>query len=182
MKIDLRKLRNRDADEFELLYREYGRKIYAYLLLKTRGNADLANDILHDTFCSAIESAGNIKNDANLGGWLFCIAQRRLVDQIRRNTLQSNFINLHTQEDLIENDIEKELLDREKKILINTAIEDLSDEYRKILSLKYFENRSQREIAEIMEKSEGAVESMLFRARQALKNILKNDYETLEVR
>ena len=59
--------------------------------------------------------------------------------------------------------------------MLNMALENLNDQYKKVIKLKYIEHKSQKEIAQIINKSVVAVESLLFKARKKLKTELKKN-------
>ena len=56
---------------------------------------------------------------------------------------------------------------------MNIALENLKPEYSDILRLKYIEEKSQKELSDIYKKTESSIESLLFRAREALKKEMK---------
>ena len=64
----------------------------------------------------------------------------------------------------------------EEKYDINTAVTRLSEKYRTVIILKYFNEFSVKEIADIMGAPEGSVKAYLSRARDELRRILKEDY------
>lgn len=59
---------------------------------------------------------------------------------------------------------------------MNSAIEQLSEKYRTVIYLKYFSEFTVKEIAFVMNAPEGSVKAYLSRAREELKEILKEDY------
>jgi RNA polymerase sigma-70 factor (ECF subfamily) len=61
----------------------------------------------------------------------------------------------------------------EKLLMIKAAMDKLKPAYKEILNLKYTEKKSQKEIADILKKSRSSVESLIFRAKEALKKELK---------
>ena len=71
--------------------------------------------------------------------------------------------------------IEDTFLIEERKIIINKALKSLKHEYRQAIWLKYFENMSAKEIAVVMKKSQNSVEHLLSRARESLREILKEE-------
>ena len=64
----------------------------------------------------------------------------------------------------------------EEKYDINTAVTRLPEKYRTVIILKYFNEFSIKEIADIMDAPEGSVKAYLSRARNELRRILKEDY------
>ena len=68
--------------------------------------------------------------------------------------------------------MEESYIKNEKKIAVHRAMAELKNEYRQVLWLIYFEDFSNKETAEIMKKSVHAVETLVYRARTALKEKL----------
>lgn len=64
----------------------------------------------------------------------------------------------------------------EEKMDLYDALDHLSNQYREILTLKYFDDMKIKEIAEIMEMPEGSVKAYLSRAKKELREYLKEDY------
>lgn len=166
-KEDLQKIRARDAQIFKKIFIEYKETIYNFILIKTRGNTDMADEILCDTFHSALQSAPKLKNANNLSAWLLQIAHRRLIDILRKKYREDEYTKSNIPEDVID-DPEEELFNKEKIVLLKMALEELKPIYNKVLTLKYYKNMSQKEIAKEINKSISSVESLLVRARKAL--------------
>ena len=57
----------------------------------------------------------------------------------------------------------------EKILTMNMALNNIKSEYKDILNMKYLEKKPVKQIAKLLKKSESSIESILFRARQALK-------------
>ena len=71
---------------------------------------------------------------------------------------------------------------KEQKITVHKAMRKLAPEYRQVLWLVYFDELSNKEAAKVMKKSVRSIESLLYRARKALKSQLETegfDYENL---
>ena len=82
--IPIDKLKARDSETFEKLYREFSVPLFNFLLIKTKRNWAAAEDILSETFYSAFYSAPRIKNTINIRGWLMRIAVRRFKDYLKK--------------------------------------------------------------------------------------------------
>ncbi|MBN2544253.1 MAG: RNA polymerase sigma factor [Spirochaetes bacterium] len=171
---DLIKIQNRDPDIFEKIYKKYKAKLYNYFFIKTNGNIMLAEELFSDTFHSALISAPKLKSMKNVQSWLISIANRRFIDHLRsRYKNKQQYGNTLTEEKIDHYDINcSEIQNNDKVIMTKLALNNLRDKYRDILTLKYIENKSQIEIAELTNKSVLSVQSILFRARESLKKEL----------
>ena len=65
-KEDLEKIRKRDSTIFEKLYKLYKDKIFQYIYIKTNKNIQMTEDIMSETFYSAILSAPKLKSTKNM--------------------------------------------------------------------------------------------------------------------
>jgi RNA polymerase sigma factor (sigma-70 family) len=169
---DIVKLRSRDNDTFEKVFNEYHQKIFNFLIIQTNGDRITAEEVFSDTFYSALTSAHTIKEADKIYSWLLQIARRRFSDHLRKKYKKKN---AETDNEVLEqlhyNDEKKE--NNEKALLLNMALENLKPEYSDILKLKYIDERSQKDLSKIYGKSESSIESLLFRAREALKKEMK---------
>lgn len=156
---------------YELFYKRVFRD--AYFITR---DIHLAQDILQETFIKALSQLDSLQNPEKMGAWLSTIATRTAIDYIRKEnriekaeydeTLARNkqVEITSTVEDLVEyNLIVEEILNR---------ILDLKKEYREVLLLRYMQELSQKEIAELTNLKIGTVKSRLHRAEKALKTNL----------
>jgi RNA polymerase sigma-70 factor (ECF subfamily) len=167
-------LKKGDVKQITRFYYSYKDDVYNYLLIKTRGNKDLAADLSSEVNSEVLASIGKIKNDSNLSGWVLRIAYYQYCDYIKKVIKDKKKIERQKNELLVNPRDEFEVDDTDNKnFLISTALKNLKEEYRIILNLKYYENKSIKELALIYNVTESALGSMLFRAKEALKNEIK---------
>lgn len=169
---DFDKIKKRDPVIFEKLYKLYKDKIFQYIYIKTKKNIQMTEDIMSETFYSAILSAPKIKSTKNLLSWFLQIANRRYYDHVRKYYSEKNFIEKLSNNNIKNNDdehINGKLIKEERLLMTQIAIEALNPLYQKVLKLKYTENKSQEEISKILNKSIYSIESILYRARKSLK-------------
>ncbi|MBI4655746.1 MAG: sigma-70 family RNA polymerase sigma factor [Elusimicrobia bacterium] len=151
-------------------------------------NREDAEDLCQEVFLRVYQNAGKIKPDAMFSTILYKIASNLCIDYLRRNKTKSAKIRLtyldaeiETQEGSFKTQISEEkplqpeemTEKKEKESRIFSALQSLPESQRLALILKTYENKSYREIAEIMEITVPAVESLLFRARQNIKTKLQ---------
>ena len=134
-KEDLDKIRKRDSAIFEKLYKLYKDKIFQYIYIKTKKNIQLTEDIMSETFYSAILSAPKLKSTKNLFSWFLQIANRRYYDHVRKYYSEKKYVEQLSSED-INNDKTKtlngKLIEEERLLLTQIAIEALNPLYQKI--------------------------------------------------
>ena len=162
-------LRNGSMDAFEKLYDRYKRHIYSFCL-KLTGDRPLAEDATHDTFLKMVLNIGALEDPNLLRSWLFSIARNGVFKQLHKQQRNGSFDehdawNEETPLKLTEDD--------DISSIISFCIHALKPEYKEVLLLREYEQRSYDEIAMITGNSESSVKSRLFKARKALAEKLK---------
>ncbi len=178
-----------DAKAFEGLVRKYSRMAGA-IAYAIAGDFSAAEDIVQDAFLKAFCSLKNLRDQDRFKVWLAGIVRSRAIDWLRQRRgarvvpFAQAFGGRSERAGSEEEDAEAarvcdpsppmdELFDkRELRQKILGALRSLSEEDRVVVSLKYMDGLSYREIAELTGATESAVESRLFRARQALRKKL----------
>ena len=165
------KSQNGDSEAFSKLYDEYFTPIYRYIFYKVQ--KDEAEDILETLFLKAWENLKSYKKRKNISfkSWLFRIAHNLVVDHYRQS-------RTHQELDPRLSDTKKESnpLDRVQRSLNNESLKkalgSLKKKYRDVIILKYINELSNEEVSRVLNKSEGSVRILQFRALKALKENL----------
>lgn len=171
---DFHKIKARDPEIFSRIYKEYKENIFNYLIIKVNGNKDIAEDIFSDTFHSAFLSAPKLKKINSLQSWLLQIANRRFYDYLRKNYRDKKHIETLDDNEIVANDDFIQSLEIKEKVnAIRIALENIKPHYNKVLILRYEEYKSHKDIAKEMNKSESAIQNLIFKAKNALKKELE---------
>lgn len=162
--------------DFEELYQLYFDKIYNFILSRS-GNVELAQDITSQTFMNALEKIRQFKwRNVSFGAWLYRIAINNLNSHFRKHKR----IFLADEETLI-NLADKQLppyepytdLDEQARIKeLNLAIKKLPADEQNLVALKYFQNKSYEEIAEILDLPVSTVGVKLHRSLKKVRKII----------
>ena len=169
-----------DRDAFEILMRKYYPRIlnFAYRFL---GNRQLAEDLTQDVFMKVYKSARRYRPRSKFHTWLYTIAKNSCLNEVRRNRGQMVSLDepIMSDEHVLKKEISDrhadpagEFLQKEKKTLIRTAINDLPKNQRIAVILRRYESFSYAEIAATLNVTDKAVKSLLSRAKVNLKNKL----------
>jgi RNA polymerase sigma-70 factor (ECF subfamily) len=156
------------------LHKEYYDKIARYASAHIGNRAD-AEDIAGEVFLKALESLDSYEErGVPMQAWLFKIAHNKVVDHLRkaskRKTVDIDSVVINTETDpsaIAEVNIE---IERVKK-----AMEQLTQEQKEVLSLRFFGEFASKETASIMGKSDGAVREMQRAAIEKLRTLLASD-------
>lgn len=147
----------------------YKDDLFRFLVHLTR-NQELANDILQESFLKLLTKINTIKKPEQLKSWLFRIAKNQFIDHTRKKSYQSS-VSLDSVPELKDNEFDSE---KERQMFIlQEAIKRLPEKERLIIVCVDLEQRSYSEASDILEISESALKSRLFRARKLLKNIFE---------
>lgn len=149
--------------------------VYGYVLAKIN-NENEAEDIAIETFTKVFAKLKLYNSDFDFKTWVLSIAHNTMVDHIRRTpelqiSLDDENTFLEIQEDLPTP--EEYLIQKQDNDRLTYVIKKLKPEYRKILELRYLEDKTYKEIAEELDLSMANVKVRLLRARQLLQEILK---------
>ena len=113
--------------------------------------------------------------------WLYTIGRNLAIDYLRKN-YKRNKIFIDNYPELVneEENLENSYIKQERKIAVLNALKKLKLEYRQILWLIYFEDFSSKQAATVMKKSVHNIETLVYRARKALKSQLETEGFTYE--
>lgn len=163
---------------YKFLYEQTFKKGY-YLVRKYVNDEDLTNDVLQDAYVRAFSCIKDINNPDNFPNWFYTIATRTALNELKRKkpVLFSQMGEDESDvdfEDTLEDDRvdgspELSLDAEETKRLVKEMLDTLSDEQRICILMFYMEEKSIREIAEIIGVSENTVKSRLNYGRKAVK-------------
>jgi RNA polymerase sigma-70 factor (ECF subfamily) len=141
----------------------------AYRMLGERGEAE---DAAQETFVRAYSHLDRYDAERPFRTWLLSIASNHCIDRLRKRRLVWLSIDepLPPHPSLSSDEIEPEdaVIAGERDATIQRMLADLSPEYRAAVVLRYWYDLSYTEIAQMLDTTESAVKSRLFRARQAL--------------
>lgn len=160
-------------DQLETLYIKYHRELYLYAFSLCKDH-HLAQDLTSETFYKAILSLDD--NVSYIKYWLFRVCKNLFIDHARKDKELSNTEGL---EDTLTSEItplDKLMESEDKKLLYNQVI-NLHQSYREILILYYYCDFTLNEISKTTGMTQGAVKTLLSRARKKLKIKLEGENE-----
>jgi len=170
----VRRSLNGDRAAFGELAEHYARQVAAvtYAMVQDR---EKARDLAQESFLQAYEALRSLREAARFGAWLVGIARRRCIYHIRRERRRARALAARAEvprEEPLGPAGRMARSDDEGRLL--EALGTLGRRYREVLVLRHFEGKSYAEIAELLEISVATVEKRLTRARNKLREILKD--------
>lgn len=157
-------------DAFEVLVRRHQRRI-AGMAYRFTGSRDDAEDVAQEVFVTAWQWANRWKPEAKFTTWLYRVTVNACLNWKKRTrpALVADFDDRPAGGE----SADQQLVRREGEAAIAAAVQSLPSNQRLVLILKRFESRSTKDIAEALETSEAAVESLLQRAYEGLREKLR---------
>lgn len=174
----IEEIKNGKKEAFGLLYDHYQPRIYRFIYLKVSQKED-AEDLTHQVFLSALRKINEYEERGlPFSGWLYRIARNEVIDFYRKRKLKVSLEEVNNTDSNLIN-LDQELNDKiDLKIQIENvkkAILKLKADYQDIIIMRFVDDLSIKEIAQVLQKSEGAVKLMQHRAIKALRQILNNN-------
>ena len=155
----------------QILYSKFAAKMYQVCLRYTNNNADDASDVLQDGFIKVFKNLHKFRHDGSFEGWIRTIITRTALSQIRERNKKVTSYNT----DLLHavKDTEISVTDKLAEKDIISMVKQLPPGYRKIFMLYVMEGYNHREIAVLLNCSEGTSKSQLYRSKTRLQEILR---------
>ncbi len=173
----------RDRHAFSILVERYQAPLLRYIQRLGTLDADVAKDILQETFIKVYLNLNDYNPTHPFSSWAYRIAHNETMIHFRRQKHRPVVLDPEQYTTLFESipdelDIEKEIDVGRTSVDVGQAIAKLKPVYRDILVLRFFENKSYDEISYILEIPNGTVATNLARGKKALALELKNKYIT----
>jgi len=157
-----------DPSKFDVLYELHFDRIYFFMISRVRDRAT-AEDLTSEVFHKALANLPSYEwRGVPFSAWLFRIASNAIVDHYKRS-------NREQQADQFEHPLAQPNLSSadldfiERHVHFFRLVNQLPDVQRRVLCERFVEERSIREIARRLSKTEGAIKQLQFRALQTLR-------------
>lgn len=181
----IQKLREGDEQAFKSLVTNYQDLVFNTALGIVQNSED-AEDVAQEVFIQVYRSIDQFKGDARLSTWIYRITTTKALDHLRSRKRKKRFAFITSlfgaNDELVHEPVDFQhpgvTLDRkEQAALLFQMIAQLPENQKVAFTLHKTEELSYQEIADVMQLSVSAVESLLFRARQNLRKLLEKYYQ-----
>lgn len=163
---------------FEELVSRYQRPIAAYVY-RMVGDYDSALDLTQEVFIKVYNSLSRYRSEFKFSTWIYKIAHNAAIDHLRRHAVREHALTGSVDGDRAEVAIESRRLTpeqeserRERCSEIESVVQLLQPSYRELIVLRHSHDLSYDEIAEVTGLPLGTVKNRLFRAREAMRDLL----------
>jgi RNA polymerase sigma-70 factor, ECF subfamily len=156
----------KDPCRFAELYELNFARVYAYIARRV-GDRDAAQDLTSDVFHKALANIHSFEwRGVPFAGWLLRIAANMIVDRSKRGAKEITGQELP---DLADLDKRPKLEEAAQSARLFLLVDQLPQDQRRVIGMRFAEERSIREIAQALGRTEGAVKQLQFRALQNLR-------------
>jgi RNA polymerase sigma-70 factor (ECF subfamily) len=158
-----------DQSAFARLVETYKTPVYN-LCYRMLGNAAEAEDAAQETFLRVYTHLRSYNPAHKLSSWILAVASHYCVDRLRRRRLTWLSLDEEPELEPVSEAVrpEEQMVESESSAEIHGWLQALPTDYRLVISLRYWEDMSYAEIAEVTGATESAVKSRLHRARSVL--------------
>lgn len=165
-------------ERFKYIIEKYEQPLLRYIRRLTNVTNEDAEDILQETFIKAYQNLNSYNPKMPFSSWIYRIAHNQVISDFRSRKARPHgnsvvisdeqYDSMFQDDTDIEQDIDKAIL-REH---MQTALQKLDAKYRDVLVLKYLEEKSYKEISDILRKPEGTIATLINRAKKKLKKVI----------
>jgi RNA polymerase sigma-70 factor (ECF subfamily) len=161
---------------------KYQRALHFHIL-KMIKEKDKVEDLVQEVFMKAFDSIQRYDDSYAFSTWLYRIATNHTIDYLRKKKLQTLSIDepVEGQRGTMKRQIPDQsthtddiIIRKERRQIVRQAIEDLPKKYRDVIELRHMQEKSYKEISEVLELPLGTVKAHIFRARETLYKKLKD--------
>ena len=158
----------RDQRAFEELIERYQRPL-RYFIARLVGNADLADELSQETWLTVVSKIHTLRSAATFNVWLYRIARNKVYQELRRRKVT---IELDEEVEAAD-DMVDEIGACEDAAQLHRCLERLKPLHKEVLLLRFLEEMSYEQMADVLGCNIGTVRSRIFHAKLALKKELE---------
>ncbi len=163
-----------DRAAFAALYNQHYQAIYTYIYYRVDNN-QTAEELTSQVFVRMVEKIKTFKSRGRpFLAWLYTIARNMITDHYRKNKqaiIMPMDVHLPTEKCQPENEVDSRL----RNECLRSAMDHLTEVQRQVIVGKFIEDRSNRDVAALLDKTEGSVKSLQHRALAALRRAIEKE-------
>lgn len=168
------KCRDQDRSAQFEIYNLYSKAMFN-TALRITGDGNDAEDVLQDAFVSAFQNLKSYREDASFGAWLKRIVINKALNQVQKSKKDLMIVDDLKKEEVDSIDWTEKVEPAYSVKSVKNAINELPTGFRTVLTLYLLEGYDHKEISEILGITESTSKSQYKRAKDKLKNILKEE-------
>ena len=170
-----------DHRNFEVLMERYEPLLLRYIKRIANVSREEAEDLLQEIFIKVYRNLNGFDQKLKFSSWIYRIAHNEIVNHVYKQKVRSVVTSMDDNNEhhlkqgkwTEESDAYFDLESKESSKRLRDALMELPEKYREVLILKFFEDKSYREISDILKKPEGTVATLINRAKKKFKKVAK---------
>ncbi len=175
----IERFQNGDTEAFNPLVLKYEKKVYNLIYQRVR-DRETAKDLCQETFLKAFQALANFKRESAFYSWLYRIAVNCSIDFLRKSKRSPAFrfeeLTLSADDELrmaeSQPSASQAIENKELGSIIRKAVRHLSPGQQRVFNLRYYKELQIKEIAALLNRSEGTVKTHLHHAHRRLRDML----------
>lgn len=177
---ELVKLSLETADNFAYIIQLYEKKLFSYIYRITNVSKEEVEDILQDVFIKVYKNLNDFDMGLKFSSWIYRIAHNQVISNYRAKKSRGEEVSFEINERVLE--VLSSDLDMEKEVdfdylrkNINHILEKMDQKHSEILVLKFLEEKSYKEISDILKMPMGTVAVNISRAKKQFRETIANN-------
>lgn len=159
----------------EEIYKKYSKQVYRFLYSITR-NHELSEELMQETFYSAIKGINKFKGNCSIYSWLCEIAKNKLKNyKIKNNKIKTVSIDDSLENYLSHDDIENTVLSESENMQLRRQISRLDELSKQVVLLRINDELTFKQIGKMLNRSEVWARITFYRAKTKLKEKMENE-------
>ena len=167
----IKEAKNGSQSAFNYLLDKYWNDVYGFQLKKTRNEYE-SEDITIQTFSKAFNKIDTFDENYSFSTWLIAISKNIHIDQVRKKkssiTSRTSVLADETP------GIEDKLIKEQNLAQLLADIKQLKPHYQEVINLRFFQEKSYKEIASILDEPMNNIKVKLLRAKKLLAEIIES--------
>ena len=156
-----------DDRAFEYLFMRYNEAI-KHLFEQRLGNNDTSDDLLQETFIKVYLHLADYSESYTFGQWIYTIARNTLVDHVRRRADDVSIDSKFMAPIATTPSPEESVIINQRTAHFEASLAELSEDYRKIIEMRFLDEYSYEEIAEKLGRPMNTIKTQIRRAKAAV--------------
>ncbi len=172
----MKAISNGDRSAFDELYKRYSGPLLGYFMRMLWRDREKAEDFVHDLFAKIVRKPDYFDTSRTFKTWVYSVANNMCKNEYKKQEVRkgmSNGLDNHYSLSDKTANVMSEVQDVFFREAFNKSLDVLDHKHSEVFSLRHMEGLSIKEIAEVLEISEGTVKSRLFYATKYLAESLK---------
>lgn len=162
---------------FDVIIERYREKLFFYIMRFVK-NEDEAKDVLQNVFVKALKNIETFDCERKFSSWIYRIAHNEAVNWVTRknkDTVSIDDLGIQESNFLVSDDFDVSMekwFHLELRDVMREAIKKLSKSYAEVIKMRYIDDMSYKEIAEVLDKPVNSVGTLVRRAKKKLLEIV----------